>query len=249
MVSFHLRSECAAHLTRVADVPSLQMSLKLTLPVHELLQALTDATKAQIQAPVPVVPGLVEPAPAPAVPGLVEPTPAPLVEPKSKSVPLAEPKSKSVPLAEPKSAPLVDPIGQWEKLEDGCIVRVSNVMKRLNAEDLKGLFEEVVGPVEKVQVQQSHALVTFAKEEDAQRLIERFDGAILELPERPGAKARAWPLQQGIFAQCLEEHLGPLDLCQLLRGPGFVTIFQSAVKRQLKKDTGYQIDFRGSFIK
>lgn len=24
MVSFHLRSECAAHLTRVADVPSLQ---------------------------------------------------------------------------------------------------------------------------------------------------------------------------------------------------------------------------------
>eukprot|EP00913_Durusdinium_trenchii_P000157 g141.t1 len=158
MVSFHLRSECAAHLTRVADVPSLQMSLKLTLPVHELLQALTDATKAQIQAPVPV---------------------------------------------------------------DGCIVRVSNVMKRLNAEDLKGLFEEVVGPVEKVQVQQSHALVTFAKEEDAQRLIERFDGAILELPERPGAKARAWPLQQGIFAQCLEEHLGPLDLCQLLRGPGF----------------------------
>ena len=141
-------------------------------------------------------------------------------------------------------------MGQWEALRRSR-VKVSNLVKRLNTEQVKNVFQENVGPVLQCTIVADTATLVFDTEEHALEAVQKYDGGMLEATRRnltQDVKLFLYPKSSS--SACLEHRLGALSACYLRRGEGWITVFRAAMTKQLKKEDGTnEIDFKGSFIK
>lgn len=206
---------------------SLRMSININFP-KELLQALS--SPAPVPAPLPKA----DTAPRSAQPEQSEPQPE-----------QPEPQPEQ-PELQPLRATNMAWGGNWEAL--GTAVRISNLSKRMNAEQVKELFEEHVGPVTECQVQNGRATVRFECEDLARKAIQSFDGGLVESVKDTGEFLL---YQRENLRSCLEEHVGPLTKCQLRKGDGWATVFTSETFSQLKKtqqNGGASVESKAYFI-
>eukprot|EP00435_Cladocopium_sp_Y103_P057525 s1184_g19.t2 len=138
----------------------------------------------------------------------------------------------------------------------GLTVKVSNISRRVTPDELQQVFEQHVGPVIDINVIEDTARLTFSSQESARKAIDEYDGGILEASKNEASQFGASQFGPGLIlhprsasSSLLEERLGPLSRCHLRRGEGWITIFQTAIIKQLKKEDGMnQIDYKGSFI-
>ena len=132
--------------------------------------------------------------------------------------------------------------GDWEQLpgqsgvksHERHVVRVSNIPRALGSQQIKQTFERHVGPVQQCAFdQQGVASLQFASEDHARQAVALYDGGILEI----GDMDQVVTMKDNSCCQSyLEDHMGPLSRCSMRRGKGWMTIFQSEIGRQLKKD-------------
>ena len=124
------------------------------------------------------------------------------------------------------------------------------MVKRLNTEEVREVFQERVGQVLECTVVEDTATLVFRSEADAQEAVKKYDGGLLEasigsqFEENSSGSLALYPNTSNI----LEDRVGPLSTCYLRRGEGWMTIFQTAAIKQLRNGIN-QIDYKASFIK
>lgn len=259
-------------------VPSLNLQVKISLPIKELLQALSQLSEPS-QVSVPPVPSTGgscgssqaqthQGSKVPAVPA-VSPSPCFSVSNVSKISrvsSLTQPVASVTPVTPVTSVPSKAPFGvsgSWELSETpgSCSVRVSNLLKRTTSQHLQQAFGDVdVGPVLDCRVEKGSACLTFGSHEDARKAVDRYHGGLLEITEIDGSDgtgdgetrdaAEVASLWPNTASmECLQDHLGPLSKCSFRGGDGWVTLFVSSRAQQLKREGGRgAIGFKGSFI-
>ena len=210
------------------EVPSINLSLNISIPVRELLAALSSSPLAQTSTPPP----------PDQVPDCF------VNKALAKQLPSAPSASQNI------------PSGRWEAMPTAmeavprslpaagapCRVKVSNILKRLKAEEMQELFEDHVGPVLHCVITEDTARVLFESQQSAQKAVEIYDGGVLEVASSK-RQEESGPSQSSLFlhprstdSSWVEERVGPLTKCYLRRGEGWVTIFRAAITKQLKKD-------------
>lgn len=132
----------------------------------------------------------------------------------------------------------------------GLTVKVSNISRRVMPDELQQVFEQQVGPVIDINVVEDTARLTFHSQESAKKAIDEYDGGILEVSKNEESLGPGLILHpRSSSSSLLEERLGPLNRCHLRRGGGWITIFQVAIIKQLKKEDGMNlVDYKGSFL-
>ena len=89
-------------------------------------------------------------------------------------------------------------------------------------------------------------------QEQADEAVDTYNGGILELTTASTASdSKALELlPKSRNLSFLEDRLGPLSKCGLVRGEGWVTIFRNAMASELKNHRGEgAVEWKGSFIK
>lgn len=142
----------------------------------------------------------------------------------------------------------------WEQLPTSPTfnrVKVSNMVKRIKAQDLQKVFSRYVGPVCDCTLREDVATITFWNSEHAYVAIEKYDGGTLEMStdKSKGADGIFLFAKDANFRETMENRLGPLGQCQLRRGEGWITLFRRNMAEQLKReDVLNMIDFKGTII-
>lgn len=142
----------------------------------------------------------------------------------------------------------------WEQLPTPPIfnrVKVSNMVKKIKAQDLQKVFSRYVGPVCDCSLREDVAMITFWNSEHAYVAMEKYDGGTLEMStdKSKGADGIFLFAKDANFRETMENRLGPLGQCQLRRGEGWITLFRRNMAEQLKRqDALNQIDFKGTII-
>ena len=119
----------------------------------------------------------------------------------------------------------------------GLTVKVSNIPRRVRPDELQQVFEQHVGPVIDINIVENTARLTFHSQENAKTAIEEYDGGILEVSKNEESLDGLILHPRSSSSSLLEKRLGPLARCHLRRGGGWITIFQAAVSKQLKKES------------
>lgn len=251
-------------------VPSVNLQVKISIPIKELLQALS-----QISPTVPmggsgssgsshqdskVVPAVPAVSPVPVVPKVSNDSNI------SRVSSLTQRTSVTAVTSVTSKPPfgVSDVSGSWES-EMRRSVRVSNLLKRMSSQHLKQTFGHHVGPVCECSVEQEGAYrLTFSSEEHARKAVEKYHGGLLEITNKtaktdgtgPKGDGRGgdfdfeislWPNSATI--ECLQDHVGPLSKCSLRGGEGWLTLFVSSRAQQLKHERGQSsIAFKATFI-
>eukprot|EP00435_Cladocopium_sp_Y103_P063444 s779_g25.t1 len=144
--------------------------------------------------------------------------------------------------------------GPWEQLPAPPSfnrVKVSNMVKRIKAQDLQKVFSRYVGPVCECSLREDVATITFWNSEHAYVAMEKYDGGTLEMStdKSKGADGIFLFAKDANFRETMENRLGPLGQCQLRRGEGWITLFRRNMAEQLKREDALnQIDFKGTII-
>eukprot|EP00438_Fugacium_kawagutii_P007157 Skav231632 [mRNA] locus=scaffold1135:112303:113452:+ [translate_table: standard] len=255
------------------NVPSINLSLSIGIPVKELLAALTSL---EMSAPTPAdVPtcallpkkeealegssGYKSPPALPTDGGRTWETIPQHVGPRVLLGGGADAASNAAPAGPSGVTSLVT-----SSQSSGFSVRVSNISKRLKPNELQQVFEEHVGPVIDVSILEDAARLTFASQKSAKKAIDEFDGGILEVSkheeiDRIGPQMTLHP--RSSTSSFLEECLGPLVMPIILSSTERVchknafkvfTMAQAFLCKSfgnpLQEDGMNQIDYKGSFI-
>ena len=216
------------------DVPAINLSLNIGIPVKELLAALST-----FQLP------SLEPSPAPVdVPDCSLQSKKARKPPEKGHETSSGSRWESVPQhVGPRvvlgGADVTTPGQPYpSSMSRGLTVKVSNISRRVRPDELQQVFEQQVGPVLDVSVVDDTARLTFFNHESAQKAVDEFDGGILEASKSEGSQmSPSLTLHpRSSSSSLLEERLGPLSSCHLRRGEGWMTIFRAAITKQLKKD-------------
>ena len=121
--------------------------------------------------------------------------------------------------------------------QPGLTVKVSNISRRVRPDELQEVFEQHVGPIVGINVVEDTARLTFHSQESAKKAIDEYDGGILEVSKNESLVPGLILHPRSSSSLLLEERLGPLSRCHLRRGEGWITIFQAAIRMQLKKES------------
>lgn len=248
-------------------VPSVNLQVKISIPIKELLQALSQISptvplggsgSSQDSKVVPAVPAV---SPIPVIPNVSNDSNISRVSSLTQRASLTQRTSVTSVTSKPPFG-VSDVSGSWES-EMRRSVRVSNFLKRMSSQHLKQTFGHHVGPVFECSVEKGGAYrLTFGSEEHARKAVEKYHGGLLEITNKTvktdgtGAtdgtgdfdfEISLWPNSATI--ECLQDHVGPLSKCSLRGGEGWVTLFVSSRAQQLKHERGQSsIDFKATFI-
>jgi len=222
--------------------PCVNLQVNISIPIKDLLQALTITSGSGSKAPAQAAP----------------------TKHKMEARTVAPVGMLATVPAKPKMTPVT---GDWEDVpsrsssgrsghssEGSYLVRVSNIPRALAASHIKSSFEQHVGPVLECAVDQGVASLYFASEALATKAVADYDGGIIELAVTEctdmrgdfGANEEQIEVSLKDNSCCqsyLEDHMGPLSRCSMRRGRGWITIFRSEIGPQLKRD---KIDGRNS---
>ncbi|CAK9036754.1 RRM domain-containing protein [Durusdinium trenchii] len=221
------------------EVPSINLSLSIGIPVKELIAAL----------------GGFHLPPSPPPPPDQIPDCFANKGSASSAKPSSDP-SSSAPSFPPSvrgweaipAAPVIQPLSGSSR------VKVSNILKRLKPDEVQSLFEEHVGPVLQCSIVEDTARIIFDSAESARKAVEEYDGGLLEVCSKKIYEETSNPSSLSLHpkrqsSSWVEERVGPLSKCYLRRGEGWMTVFRAAITKQLKKEDALsQIDFKGSII-
>lgn len=225
----------------------MNLEVSISIPIKDLLEAFTLFGQNGSNAPPPAIPR----------------------KQVALSTPSASSSSPSIAMALRRQNGPVGIVPTWEvvPINTGTgphgpgpmgryLVQVSNLSKRINkyGVQLQKLFTERVGPVQ-CQMEKGSATMAFSTQEQADEAVDTYNGGILELTTASTASTASDSkalelLPKSRSLSFLEDRLGPLSKCGLVRGEGWVTIFRNAMASELKNHRGEgAVEWKGSFIK
>lgn len=94
--------------------------------------------------------------------------------------------------------------------------------------------------------------MAFSSLEHANEAVTKYNGGVIEITggtftgnKEESELIALFPSHKSIT--CMEDRLGPLSKCGMVRGEGWVTLFRNAMASDLKKRQ-CTVDWKGSFI-